>query len=84
MSGQKSIMEVASRNMSVNKQAMATARNSLNMQLAQSNPDVMEDSHAVYNLANLLSHAIDVEVITPYQAGELGIELKTRNALSKG
>lgn len=81
METKMSIISAISRNMSLNQRAMAAARNSLTMELAQANPRSMEDAHAVYELANLLSHAIDVTVITPQQARQLGIEVKQNGNL---
>ena len=81
METKMSIISAVSRNMSLNQRAMAAARNSLTMELAQANPGSMEDAHAVYELANLLSHAIDVTVITPQQARQLGIEVKQNGNL---
>lgn len=79
MEAKLALLTAVARNMAVNRQAMASARHSLTLELARANPESMEDAHAVYELANLLSHAIDNPVITPDQAERLGIEIRENN-----
>ena len=76
MALQSATMDTVIRQMSIGKQAIQSAKNTLIHGLRDSDPERIEDAHAVYNLANLLSHAIDAEVITKSQAQILGIKLK--------
>ena len=76
MAHQSATMDAVMRQMAVGQRAIQSAKTSLIQGLRDADPDNLEDAHTVYNLANLLSHAIDAEVITEAQARLLGIKMK--------
>ena len=69
------LMKAIIQRMIENKENMAAAQRALLQQLQNSDPDNLEQTHAVYQVADVLAHAIDAEVITPDQAEELGIKI---------
>ena len=79
MAQQSTAMNAVVRNMQTNQQAIHRAQSALSQGLRQSDPQNLEEAHDVYNLANLLAHAIDFQVMTPNQARILGIKFKNAN-----
>lgn len=72
---QSALIGAITRRMADNRDSIAAAQTALLQQLKQSDPEDIEQTHGVYRLADLLSQAIDAEVITPAQARELGIRI---------